>query len=99
MQSLYNFDEFICESISKEYEAFLKKVIFVKISSDVNRNTYNKSFSKLIEEKRILLGIPTYKTEFQKYIIRNFNDNVRVIVIDNVLELDAVRNESNIDLT
>lgn len=37
MQSLYNFDEFICESVAKEYEAYLKKVIFVKISSDVNR--------------------------------------------------------------
>ena len=36
------------------------------MSSDVNRNTYNKSYSSLIEEKRILLGIPTYKTEFQK---------------------------------
>lgn len=37
MQSLYNFDEFICENISREYEALLKKVIFVKISSDVNK--------------------------------------------------------------
>lgn len=37
MQPLYSFDEFICESISREYEALLKKVIFVKISSDVNR--------------------------------------------------------------
>lgn len=52
-------------------------------------------------EKSIIIGGVTSsgKTEFQKYIIRNFDENVRVIVIDNVLELDAVRNESNIDLT
>ena len=39
------------------------------------------------------------KTEFQKYILRNLQENERVIVIDNVLELDAIRNESAIDLT
>lgn len=52
-------------------------------------------------EKSIIIGGVTSsgKTEFQKYIIRNFNQNVRVIVIDNVLELDAVRNDSDIDLT
>ncbi len=39
------------------------------------------------------------KTEFQKYILRNLEDNVRVIIIDNILELDAVRQDSKIDLT
>ena len=39
------------------------------------------------------------KTEFQKYILRNFQSNERVIVIDNVLELDAIRQDSDIDLT
>lgn len=41
----------------------------------------------------------TGKTEFQKYIIRNFPKNERVIIVDNVLELDSVRNEADIDLT
>lgn len=52
-------------------------------------------------EKSIVIGGVTSsgKTEFQKYIIRNLSENTRVIVIDNVLELDAVRNEANIDLT
>ena len=52
-------------------------------------------------EKSIIIGGVTSsgKTEFQKYIIRNFQENVRVIVIDNVLELDSIRNESQIDLT
>ena len=52
-------------------------------------------------QKSMIIGGVTSsgKTEFQKYIIRNFSDFVRVIVIDNILELDAVRNDSEIDLT
>lgn len=38
------------------------------------------------------------KTEFQKYMLKNFKENERVIVIDNVMELDQVRNEY-LDLT
>ena len=41
----------------------------------------------------------TGKTEFQKFIIRNFPKNERVIIVDNVLELDSVRSETDIDLT
>lgn len=37
MTKLYNFDEFLTESILREYEALLKKVIFVKISADTNK--------------------------------------------------------------
>lgn len=52
-------------------------------------------------QKSIVIGGVTSsgKTEFQKYIIRNFDDFVRVIVIDNILELDSVRDDCNIDLT
>ncbi len=39
------------------------------------------------------------KTELQKFIISHLPENERVIVIDNVLELDAIRNDSQIDLT
>lgn len=38
------------------------------------------------------------KTEFQKYLLLNMRENERVIVVDNVLELDQVRNEY-LDLT
>lgn len=38
------------------------------------------------------------KTEFQKFLLREMEENERVIVIDNVMELDAVRSEK-IDLT
>ena len=52
-------------------------------------------------QKSIIIGgvTSTGKTEFQKYIIRNMKENTRVIVIDNILELDSVRNGSDIDLT
>ena len=83
----------------------------IRIASTKPRITKDSDFftpllAELIDvisksEKSIIIGGVTSsgKTEFQKYIIRNFDENVRVIVIDNVLELDAVRNESNIDLT
>lgn len=35
MNPLYNFEDFLIESVSKEYEAYLKKVIFIKISHDI----------------------------------------------------------------
>lgn len=39
------------------------------------------------------------KTEFQKYLLRKFPLNERIIIIDNVLELDQIRNDSNLDFT
>ena len=58
---------------------------------------------KLISSRRLSMVIGgitgSGKTEFQKYIIRNFPQNERVIVIDNVMELDSVRGETDIDLT
>ena len=83
----------------------------LRIASEKPRITKDSDFftPELVElidvisksEKSIVIGGVTSsgKTEFQKYIIRNFMENVRVIVIDNVLELDSIRNESNIDLT
>ena len=83
----------------------------IRIASDKPRINKDSDFftPQLVElidvisksEKSIIIGGVTSsgKTEFQKYIIRNFQENVRVIVIDNVLELDSIRNESKIDLT
>ena len=39
------------------------------------------------------------KTEFQKYLLLNLEENCRVIVIDNIQELDNIHNLANIDLT
>lgn len=38
------------------------------------------------------------KTEFQKYLLRKLEDNQRVIIIDNILELDQVRLSTNLDV-
>lgn len=38
------------------------------------------------------------KTEFQKYLIRKIPKNTRLIIIDNVLELDSVRNDVSLDI-
>ncbi len=55
----------------------------------------------LINRQSIVIGGLTSsgKTEFQKYLLRNMRENERIIVIDNVTELDAVRDDQNIDLT
>jgi len=39
------------------------------------------------------------KTEFQKYLLSRVKDNTRVVVVDNVMELDYLRNNPNLDLT
>lgn len=58
---------------------------------------------KIITRRRLSIVIGGItgagKTEFQKYIIRHFPKNERVIIIDNVLELDCLRSEADIDLT
>ncbi len=55
----------------------------------------------LINRQSIVIGGLTSsgKTEFQKYLLRKMRENERIIVIDNVTELDSVRGENNIDLT
>ena len=55
-----------------------------------------------IEEKRsIVIAGPTGsgKTELQKYLISKLEDCSRVIIIDNVQELDYVRFNENLDIT
>ena len=52
-------------------------------------------------EKSIVIAGPTGsgKTELQKYLLLNLKDNTRVIVIDNIEELEFVRTNENVDLT
>lgn len=57
----------------------------------------------LILQKRLSIVIGgvtgSGKTEFQKFLLRKMRPNERVIVIDNVMELDMIRSENGIDLT
>lgn len=65
-------------------------------------NELKALFSVLLKSQvSFLIGGTTGsgKTEFQKYLIRKIENNTRVIVIDNVLELEQTRDNDNIDLT
>lgn len=55
----------------------------------------------LLHRQSIVIGGITGsgKTELQKYLLRNMPPYERVIVIDNVLELDTIRGCNDIDLT
>lgn len=67
---------------------------------------FNKALVELFQiliysKQSIVIAGPTGsgKTEFQKYLISLMPEDTRVIVIDNVLELENVRNNSDIDLS
>lgn len=82
----------------------------IRIASKEIRITNDSDFLNppLVELIKVLLAsrcsiviggvTSTGKTEFQKYLLQQMKENERVIVIDNVTELEQVRNDS-IDLT
>lgn len=83
----------------------------IRIASKENRILTSKSFMNakmkdflmdcLKKKRSIVIGGPTGsgKTELQKYLLTSLEDNTRVIVIDNVQELEFVRNNPNLDIT
>lgn len=58
-------------------------------------------FKALENEKSIVIAGPTGsgKTELQKYLLLNLHNNARIIVLDNVEELEFIRTNDDIDLT
>ena len=82
----------------------------IRVASDTPRITDESSFltkelkalfKVLLDSKMsIVIGGVTGsgKTEFQKYLICKMRSNERVIIIDNVLELDRVRLENDTDI-
>lgn len=83
----------------------------IRIASPNNRILTSKSFMNskmktflldcLKKQKSIVIGGPTGsgKTELQKYLLTSLEDNSRVIVIDNVQELEFIRSNPNLDIT
>ena len=61
-----------------------------------------KSLFKVLLESKLSLAIGgvtgSGKTEFQKYLLRSLKPNTRVIIIDNLLELESVRETSEADI-
>lgn len=83
----------------------------IRIGSKKNRINEDKSFlnkenekfllDSLNNEESLIIAGPTGcgKTELQKYLLSKLRENTRVIVIDNILELENVRSTDNLDLT
>ena len=91
---------------NEDVVTFSIRIASMKPRIDSNSDFFTPLLVELISlisnshQSMVIGGITSSgKTEFQKYILRNFQNNERVIVIDNVLELDAIRQDSNIDLT
>ncbi len=89
-----------------------KKVSFsLRIASTTNRISHdnkflNKDAKKIIFEylnnhKSIVISGPTGsgKTELQKYLLQSLKDNSRIIIIDNIQELEFVRFNEKLDIT
>lgn len=85
---------------------FSIRIASTKPRIDDNSKFFTKEIVELIKtllinRQSIVIGGLTSsgKTEFQKYLLRNMQESERVIVIDNVMELDAVREDGKVDLT
>lgn len=77
------------------------EIIDLKKAGFINENVYNLLKVILENKQSIVIAGHTSsgKTELQKYLIKEMADNTRVIVIDNVLELDQVqKTNEKIDL-
>lgn len=67
----------------------------------IDENCRKYLLNALDNEKSIVIAGPTGsgKTELQKFLLLNLHNNSRVIVIDNVEELEHIRANEDIDLT
>lgn len=82
----------------------------IRIASDTPRiykgcNFFEKGIEELLSilinsHVSIVLGgvTGTGKTEFQKYLITCMSEHTRIIVIDNILELDSISVNSSLDI-
>ena len=70
-------------------------------SKFMEKEARNILLSAIKNKQSIVIAGPTGsgKTELQKYLISQFEDYTRVIIIDNVQELDYVRFNPNLDVT
>ena len=97
------------QSIGRKFDEGVLTFAIRIASTEEKINRFSNFFTKDIVEliktildnrQSIIIGGLTSsgKTEFQKYLLRSLKENERVIVIDNIMELDQVRNEY-LDLT
>lgn len=94
----------VCRKDNKECVCFA-----VRIASSTLRFAEHKSLNEKVKELLTVLVASNVsisiggltgsgKTELQKYLISLMKENTRVIVIDNILELDQLNNTQSLDL-
>ena len=94
----------ICRKNNKESISFAIRIASSTLRFDEN-NSLDSNAKELLEvlinsNVSIVIGGQTGsgKTELQKYLISNMKQNTRVIVIDNILELDLLKPKQSLDL-
>lgn len=89
------------KSISFAIRLASKKIQIQDNGSFMETKARNILLGAIKEKKSIVIAGPTGsgKTELQKYLISKFEEYTRVIIIDNVQELDYVRFNADLDVT
>ena len=89
------------KSISFAIRLASKKIQIQDNGSFMETKARNILLGAIKEKKSIVIAGPTGsgKTELQKYLISKFEEYTRVIIIDNVQELDYVRFNTDLDVT
>ena len=94
----------ICRKNNKESTSFAIRIASNKLRFEEN-NSLDQSVKELLgvlinSNVSIAIGGQTGsgKTELQKYLIAQMKENTRVIVIDNILELDLLKPKQSLDL-
>ena len=95
----------VCRRNNKECICFSLRLSSKKLRIQKDPKTFPQELCDLIEvlidsNVSVVIGGITGsgKTELQKYFVTNMEENTRVIVIDNILELDLLENTNDIDL-
>lgn len=89
------------KSISFAIRIASKEIRIKNDDSFLDEKSRGILFDAISNKKSIVIAGPTGsgKTELQKYLISSLEDYSRVIIIDNVQELDYVRFNPNLDVT
>ena len=95
----------VCRKNNKECINFSLRLCSNKLRIQKDEKTFPQELCDLIEvlidsNVSVVIGGITGsgKTELQKYFVTNMKENTRVIVIDNILELDLLENTNDVDL-
>lgn len=94
----------ICRKRNKETVSFAMRLASETLRFN-EKNTLDRNVQELLQvlvnsNVSIVIGGQTGagKTELQKYLISQMKENTRIIVVDNILELDLLKPKQSLDL-